>query len=111
MKLVRFLLGLFLLALLPAGLAYAYTVSPQIGLWTATVPLLMWAQICKLLGWDKNLKVVAAGYWLLSIFAFADIFVSPSPLWKLIMVIIMISGTALRSVAFGCLPRLSSEGC
>lgn len=92
MRILRYLFGLLLLALLPAGLIYAYTVSPRVGLWTATVPLLMWAQVCRLLGWDKNLKVVAAGYWLLTVFAFADIFVSQSPLWKIIMVIIMVAG-------------------
>ncbi len=60
------------------------------GMTMLTVPFLLWNIVMEALG-VKNMKIVSAGYWVLSILAFLDIFVVDSDTFRILMLIISIS--------------------
>ncbi len=60
------------------------------GMTMLTVPFLLWNIVMDALG-VKNMKVVSAGYWILSILAFLDIFIVDSDAFRILMLIISIS--------------------
>ena len=60
------------------------------GMTMLTVPFLLWNVVMEGLG-VKNMKVVSAGYWVLSVLAFLDIFVVDGDTFRILMLIISIS--------------------
>ena len=60
------------------------------GMTMLTVPFLLWNIVMEALG-VKNMKIVSAGYWVLSVLAFLDIFVVDSDTFRILMLIISIS--------------------
>ncbi|NOZ92502.1 hypothetical protein GM182_00045 [bacterium 3DAC] len=91
------LIAYMLVLMIPFGLAVAVQGYMQKnfgylhdGMFMLTVPFLLWNIVMDGLG-VKNMKLVSAGYWVLSVLAFLDIFVVTDDVFRILMLIISFS--------------------